>query len=93
MNYQPPNMNIQNSLNSMSQSMNNVRESFNKTISDVSAQDITEAGKDFINSNSLVAKFVFLIMILILFMVLLNLGIYLILYFRCTNIIFVDFIK
>lgn len=81
MNYQPPNMNIQNSLNSMSQSMNNVRESFNKTISDVSAQDITEAGKDFINSNSLVAKFVFLIMILILFMVLLNLGIYLILYF------------
>lgn len=81
MNYQPPNLNIQNSLNNMSQSMNNARESFNKTVSEVSAQDITDAGKDFINSNSLVAKFVFLILILIVFMVLLNLGIYLILYF------------
>lgn len=81
MNYQPPNLNIQNSLNNMSQSMNNARESFNKTVSEVSAQDIADAGKDFINSNSLVAKFVFLILILIVFMVLLNLGIYLILYF------------
>ncbi len=81
MNYQPPNLNIQNSLNNMSQSMNNARESFNKTVSEVSAQDIADAGKDFINSNSLVAKFVFLILILIIFMVLLNLGIYLILYF------------
>ncbi len=81
MNFQPPNMNIQNSLNNMSQSMNNARESFNKTINEVSSQDFAQAGKDFINSNSLVAKFVFLILILIIFMVLLNLGIYLILYF------------
>ena len=77
MNYQPPNLNIKNSLNNMSKSMNNARESFNKTVSEVSAQDIADAGKDFINSNSLVAKFVF-DFDLIIFMVLLNLGIYLI---------------
>jgi len=44
-------------------------------------ENLSNASQDFLNSNSIIAKFVFLILVVIVFLSLMNLGIYLIGYF------------
>jgi len=73
--------NIAGATNSIANSINSVGQSINKAINDVTSKDLSSASSEFVNTNTLIAKFVFLILILIIFMVLLHLGIYLILYF------------
>jgi len=60
----------------------NVVGELNKFASNV---NMTSAGQDFLNSNSIIAKFVFVILTLIVFMFLLNLGISLIGYFTQSS--------
>jgi len=50
-----------------------------------SSVNMSSAGQDFLNSNSIIAKFVFVILVLIVFMFLLNLGITLIGYFTQSS--------
>jgi hypothetical protein len=54
-----------------------VSSSFNST----SSASLGDAGGEFLNSNSLISKFVFLLLVLIVFIMLLNLGVYIISYF------------
>lgn len=46
-----------------------------------SSTDLGGASSEFLNSNSIISKFVFLLLVLIVFIMLLNLGVYLISYF------------
>jgi Concanavalin A-like lectin/glucanases superfamily len=66
-------------------SINNTVAAAQTTISnslgEFSSQNAVNGSSDFLNSNSIIAKFVFLILVLIVFSVLVNLGIYLIMYF------------
>jgi hypothetical protein len=61
------------------------RTSFNSTINDMSSKNLAESGNEFINSNTIVTKIVFLILVLIVFLILMNLGIFLIMYFMTPN--------
>lgn len=61
--------------------ISNIKESIGSAVQDFSSKSVGDSSTDFLQSNSLIAKFVFLILVLIIFMILLNLGIYLISYF------------
>jgi hypothetical protein len=54
------------------------KSSLNNVVSDYSSTDVAESGSDFLQSNSIIAKFAFIILVLIGFFILLNLGIYII---------------
>jgi hypothetical protein len=71
--------------------VNNVSSSVSKGVEDIgeaiqlkqfsASENFSEATESFLESNSIVAKFVFVILVVIVFLVLMNLGIYLLGYF------------
>ena len=68
MNFQQPfaeqiSQNTSNITNSISNTMNNAKETLNTTVKDFSSKDYLNAGLEFFESNSLIAKFVFLILV------------------------------
>ena len=77
--------NIQNSVNTgvtnLTDSINTIKTNVSNSLNDFSSKDTLEAGNEFLQSNSIIAKFAFIVLILIGFMFLLNLGISLIGYF------------
>jgi hypothetical protein len=64
----------------ISNSANAFRESAQSVTADFSSQGVTNASQEFLNSNSIIARFVFVILVLIVFMALLNIGIGLVTY-------------
>lgn len=60
--------------------INNVKDSVSSSLKDFSTQSIGTTSQEFINSNSIISKFVFLVLVLIVFIMLMNLGIFLINY-------------
>ena len=52
-----------------------LRSNIGNAVGDFSSQGIASGASDFVNSNSIIAKFVFLILVLIAFMFFVNLGI------------------
>ena len=72
-------------MNSVGDSFSNTKEGLNNIVSDFSSSSASDVGSAFLDANSLVAKFVFLIVVLIAFFLLLNLGIYLISWFTTTD--------
>jgi len=66
-------------------SVSNAKEGLNDIVSDYSSSSVADVGSAFLDTNSLVAKFVFLIVVLIAFFLLINLGIYLISWFSTTD--------
>lgn len=85
-------MNIQNNLNSakdtlsqgftgVAESVSNASKSVTQSLNDFSSNALVNANEGFLQSNGIIAKFVFLIMVVILFVLLFRLGIYLISYF------------
>lgn len=58
-----------------------VQSQVSNTMNDYSSQNMVSASNEFLNSNSIIAKFVFLILVLIVFSFLVNLGIYIVIYF------------
>ena len=68
-------------LNTVADAAASVRESVTNTMNEFSSRSTVDAGQEFLNSNSIIAKFAFLILVLIGFMFILNLGIVLIGYF------------
>lgn len=52
--------------------------SVTNSMNDFSNQSVVSAGQDFLNSNSIIAKFVFIIFIVVAFMFIFNLGVYII---------------
>jgi hypothetical protein len=74
---------VQNIGNSISESMNNLSQTVSSSISEFSQQAQTgvEASSGFLSSNTIIAKFAFLILVIIVFIFLLNLGVLIIQYF------------
>ena len=81
--------NVQEKVSSMvtgiGDSVSNAKEGLNDIVSDYSSSSVADVGSAFLDTNSLVAKFVFLIVVLIAFFLLMNLGIYLISWFATTD--------
>jgi hypothetical protein len=69
----------------MGESVSNAKEGLNDMVSEYSSSSVADVGSAFLDTNSLVAKFVFLIVVLIAFFLLMNLGIYLISWFATTD--------
>lgn len=68
-------------MKSINNSVATAQQSVTNTLGQFSSPSVVNGSTDFLNSNSIIAKFVFLILVLIVFSVLVNLGIYLIMYF------------
>ena len=71
--------------NSVTSSISDAKASLSSNLDDFSSKTLlSNASADFINSNSIVAKFVFLVLVLIIFVLICSLGIKLIGYFMQT---------
>ena len=81
--------NIQNSVNTgvtnLTDGINNIKTNVSNSLNQFSSKNTIDAGNEFLQTNSIIAKFAFIILILIGFMFLLNLGISLIGYFIQPN--------
>jgi len=69
---------INNVSGSVNSTLSNVSGSVNSTLSSFSTPDIGTTSTEFINSNSIISKFAFLLLVLILFIMLMNLGVFVI---------------
>ena len=65
--------------------VDSVKGSINSQLSDFSSKNIMNASSEFLNSNSIVAKFAFLVLLLIVFMFLLKLGVMVVSYFMSPS--------
>jgi hypothetical protein len=72
---------ISNALNSAGEGISNAAGSVKDTLNEFSSKSAVDASTEFLESNSILAKFAFLILVLIGFLFLVNLGILLIGYF------------
>lgn len=66
-------------------SANSFRETAQSATADFSSQGVVDASQEFLNSNSMIARFVFVILVLIIFMFLLNIGVNLVIYFTTPS--------
>lgn len=60
----------------VSNTANAVKENIQSSMDDFSSKNVMNAGNEFLAANSMVAKFMFIVLVLIVFLILLNLGIY-----------------
>ena len=81
--------NIQKNLNdgieTISNNIESAKQTIGDTLNDFSSKNVVDASTEFLESNSIIAKSAFVILVLILFMFLLKLGIMLIGYFTQPN--------
>jgi hypothetical protein len=73
--------NVSASIGNAATSLGDVRNTLSTTVQDFSSKSLVDSSGEFLQTNTLIAKFVFLILVLIAFMILMNLGIYLLSYF------------
>lgn len=66
--------------NSISEGANSIRETANNATNEFSSKNAMDASQEFLNSNSLIARFVFIILVLIVFLFALNIGIVIVAY-------------
>jgi hypothetical protein len=72
--------NLSNGVEKVGDSLGNIRDNVSNTLKGFSSNVSNYSSQEFMNSNSIIAKFVFLILILIGFLIFMNLGISLITY-------------
>jgi hypothetical protein len=77
--------NVSNGVEKVGESIGNIRENVSNTVKDFSSNASNFSTQEFLDSNSIIAKFVFLILVLIGFLIIMNLGISLITYFMQPN--------
>jgi hypothetical protein len=73
--------NLNQSIATVSNNIESVKETVGNTLNEFSSTNAVNASTEFLESNSIIAKFAFLILVLIVFMFILNLGMMLIGYF------------
>ena len=66
---------------SFNDQFNSFKESVSNTVGEFSSKSVGEASSEFLESNSLIARFAFVFIVVIIFMILLRIGIYLVGYF------------
>lgn len=71
---------ISRTTNSILEGAENIKSNINNSLNEFSSQDSVNAGKEFLNSNSMIAKVSFIILSVIVFLIAIYLGIRLILY-------------
>jgi hypothetical protein len=67
--------------NSVMDQYNTLKDSVSNSVNEFSSKSVGEASTEFLQSNSLIARFAFVFIAIIIFMILLRLGIYLVGYF------------
>lgn len=67
--------------NNIMDQYNTLKDSVSNSVSEFSSKSVGEASTEFLQSNSLIARFAFVFIAIIIFMILLRLGIYLVGYF------------
>lgn len=72
---------ITNSIGNVSNSLSDVRGAISSSVQDFASKDLVGSSNEFLQTNTLIAKFVFIVLVLIVFLILMNLGIYIISYF------------
>jgi hypothetical protein len=72
---------IASSIGNVSSSLGDVRGAISGSVQDFASKDLVGSSNEFLQTNTLIAKFVFIVLVLIVFMILMNLGIYLLSYF------------
>ena len=72
---------ISNSIGNVSSSLGDVRGAISSSVQDFASKDLVGSSNEFLETNTLIAKLVFIVLVLIVFMILMNLGIYLLSYF------------
>lgn len=79
---------IKSGIQSVEETFSNIRSSVDDTLNEFSDKSKTsiDASTEFLNSNTIIAKFVFVILILVGFLLLMNLGIFLISYFSDLSV-------
>ena len=70
-----------NAVNTVSSSVDAVKQSINNSLNSFSSQSAVNASQEFLESNTIIAKFVFLLLVVIAFMLVINLGTKIIAYF------------
>ena len=76
---------ITNTVGNAATSISDVRGTVNSSVQDFASKDLVGSSNEFLQTNTLVAKFVFLVFVLIAFLILMNLGMYLLSYFLQPN--------
>lgn len=76
---------VENIGTNITQGLENVQKSVSNTLNEFSSSSNVTANRDFLSSNSIVAKFVFLILVIIAFFFLVNLGVKTINYFSQSS--------
>jgi hypothetical protein len=71
--------------NNVMDQYNTLKDSVSNTVNEFSSKSVGEASTEFLQSNSLIARFAFVFIVIIVFMILLRLGIYLVGYFTEAN--------
>jgi hypothetical protein len=72
---------VNNGVGNINQTIENTKEKVNTVLDDFSSKSAGNTDSEFLSSNSIIAKFAFIILVLILFVFLFNLGVRLISYF------------
>jgi hypothetical protein len=72
-------------LSNVTSTIDSTKQSIANTLDQFSSQNVVNASQDFLNSNSIIAKFAFIIFVVIVFVFLINLGMNLIVYFTQLN--------
>ena len=70
-----------NAIDSISESISETKQSLQNSLDDFSNKSVVDAGKEFLDSNSLLAKFAFLVLVFIVFMVILKIAVAILGYF------------
>jgi hypothetical protein len=60
----------------VSNTANSVKESLQSTMNDFSSKNVMNAGSEFLAANSMIAKFMFIVLVVIVFLFLLNVGMF-----------------
>jgi len=72
---------VGNAVNAVSSGVDAAKESINSALNSFSSQNAVNASKEFLESNSIIAKFVFLLLVVIAFLLVVRLGMRIIAYF------------
>jgi hypothetical protein len=70
-----------NVIDSITESISETKQSLQSSLDDFSNKSVVDAGKEFLDSNSLLAKFAFLVLVFIVFMVILKIAVAILGYF------------
>ena len=76
---------ITNTVGNAATAISDLRGTVNSSVQDFASKDLVGSSNEFLQTNTLVAKFVFLVFVLIAFLILMNLGMYLLGYFLQPN--------